>query len=448
MSAPSPQEKTSQPPPCQARSYTALDVRRPQTLPKPAWGKRIRDPAFGACVTRVSDQKRARDPLTGPTYSQLQAWNADQSLILLRSGLVLDARSYAPLHKIDFGWPSWGVAPRWSPVEPRVIYYLGGVEPGYSDGIDCPAGRARLMRYRLVGGGKLSGRRELVQCFSEYRELKKDPSWEEMSDDGRYLALVGERAKDGVYEAFVYDVKQGVKHKPLALPVHERWGPMAPDWAAMSPSGNYVLLQWAPGTGRYEGLEAYDPFTMDYVGKVTVNSGHGDLTRDAAGNEYFVQTNANNAYLLNDRHYITRSRIPEGVIFDGNGNVDAARTVSSGATRPLLVLDWHHSVHVSCRNQLAPGPCLVSTLGGEKNGWQVFENEIFLLDLNSRPGAERVQRLAHHRSDYQYVESHCDFPPYWATSHATINRRGTQALFGSNWQKGCAIESYVIDIPK
>src|SRR6185436_13665308 len=112
----------------------------------------------------------------------------------------------------------------------------------------------------------------------------------------------------------------------------------------MSPSGKYVLIMWGRGAERFKGLEAYHRATMAYAGKVTASSGHGDVIQGDDGQEYYVCTNANNAYFLTDAHFLTRSRIPKGVVFnpggEKKGDVDYVNTVATGATVPLLAIDW------------------------------------------------------------------------------------------------------------
>jgi hypothetical protein len=417
----------------------------PQATPPPLGYLEQRiDTVYGYSVRRVTDSAATGSVAAVPAYSQLQAWNADTSLVLTKNRDILDARTWKRLHRVDYGWPAWGGGLRWSPTEPDVLYYTGGADGADSHVGQCPAGQARLMRYRLSREGeRVTGSRDLVQCFSEYTALARDASFEELSDDGRYVALVGRRP-DGVHEVFAYDIPGRAKGAAHTLPPGR-----CPNWAGMSPSGRYVLMMWGRGPGQYQGLEAYDRETMAYAGKVTTSSGHGDLAADASGNEFYVYTNANNAYFLTGQHYIVRSRIPDGVVYHPDGQVDAANTVSSGASVPMLSLDWQHGIHVSCRGIRAPDPgCVVSTYGGAGNGQQAFENEIFFVGLDSRREAPKVERLAQHQSEVRYLDSlpnaECDLG-YWAQPHATVSPDGRYVMFGSSWGRRCEVDAYVID---
>ena len=308
-------------------------------LTLPAVGTSYTDPAFGTQTVRIGQNMR-------PEYSQLQAWNADMSLLLVNSLQIIDVKTYKVLHTVDYKWPAWGNALRWSPTDPLTLYYLGGDFPG------CLG--AAFMKYKLTSGATMLGQPILVKCFPEYEKFLKDESFEELSDDGRYVALLARKPTSSnsfgwVAEAFVYDIQADVKHKALELPVDATWGPRTCDHIQVSPSGKYALLQCAGGTARFYGFEAFD-LEMNYIGKVHTGNAHGDVGRDANGNDVAVIDNANNAYLLTDKHYIVMAKIPQGVIFNGSGNVDASATLSGSATVPLLELDWKHNMHISCRN--------------------------------------------------------------------------------------------------
>ena len=266
------------------------------------------------------------------------------------------------------------------------LYYIGGGFGG------CAS--SGLYEYNLDGSSPLAGAPKLVRCFPEYASLYKDQSWEEISDDGRIIVLVGKKTSSNkwgyVNEAFAYDIVSGTKHRALELPIHETWGPLTGDFAAASPSGKYVLVQFPAGTARFNGLEAFD-LDMNYAGKVHTGSGHGDLIRDSSGAEWALIDNANNAYLFSGAHYIVKARIPSGVLFDAAGNVDANATANANLTVRMVQLDWFHHVHISCRNVAAPSFCVFGTYQtkeGYDNGWQPFENEIVKLGSRQHlPGA-------------------------------------------------------------
>lgn len=429
-------------------------VLREPVAPRPAYLATYQDQYFGSNITRITDKDSTgvADPVH--QYSQLPAWNPDQTLMLLNSGTILDARTFKPVHKVDFGWPAEGSALRWSPTEPLSLYYAGSLSSGQKDPDNhpCPAGQARLMRYRLVkGGAAYAARRELVRCFEEYVQILKDPSHEALSDDGKLIALVARKA-DGTHEAFAYDIPGNVKHAPLVLPI-QNGIQRVPDWAGMSPSGKYVVVLWGKGMERFRGVEAYDARTMAFAGKISASSGHGDLTMDEKGVEYYVYSNANNAYYLSGSHYLLKSRIPVGVVLDAQGGPDQEATLATGASVPLMILDWNLGLHVSCRNiHSASKWCVVSTTGGADAAWVPFQREAFKVFLNSTVPAVKVERLAHTFSDVQYVADlpieQCPVSNYWTQPHASSSPDGSRIVFGSSWGKHCRADAYQIDLAR
>lgn len=163
------------------------------------------------------------------------------------------------------------------------------------------------------------------------------------------------------------------------------------------------------------------------------------------------RTNANNAFFLTGNHYLVKSRIPSGVVFSANGSVDAAATVSSESSVPLLKLDWSLGLHCSCRGtKSAWKGAYVSIDRSGGTGIPSFTGEIFYVNLSSTADHPVVQRLAHHRSDPDYIaglpDGMCSIVSYWMQPHATVSPDGKQIIFGSSWGPTCRAESYVMDI--
>jgi len=283
------------------------------------------------------------------------------------------------------------------------------------------------MRYRLPSRRLQRARREVVRCFPEYESLDRERSYEELSNDGSRIALVGNRS-DGRQEIFAYELSTDTKRRPMVAETEI-------DWVGISPSGRYVIVLWAGGgVPRGWGMEAFD-LDMSYVGKVHTGTGHSDLIEDENGIEWAVVDNGNNAYLLSSDHFIVKARIPDGVIIDGD-EVDRERTLASGATVPLLRLAWEIGTHVSCRNHLRPAWCVITTEGGPSPR-APLQDEILLLHLDSHEAAPKVERLAHHRSL---------MTTYWETPFATSRQDGAEILFATNWKGQTGIDGYLIRV--
>lgn len=151
-----------------------------------------RDPIFGSCIKRVTDRTQRASDAVGHIYSQLQAWNSDEKLILMNNNEIIDAHSLELAHTIDFKYPAYGRVPVWSPVNPNVLYYIDGISPSNAldpDGFICPANR--LTKYTLSKSGTgYIGTRDMLHCFSEYASIDHQAGWQDLSENGRYIPMV------------------------------------------------------------------------------------------------------------------------------------------------------------------------------------------------------------------------------------------------------------------
>lgn len=377
-------------------------------LAKPNLFSTYLDPVFGACVQRVTDFPTLGSDVTVPTYSQLSAWNANGTKILLSGLQILNADTYA----LDHQAPGMSGA-RWSPADPNSIYSTSGNS---------------FRRYDIRTRQLTTARQ-----FSEYSALERDVSYEEMSDNGRFVALQGELSNGGS-EIFVYDVQNNVKSSTISGKPPGSCG--GADWVAMAPLGDYLLVNWGGGgSDRYCGVEAYD-LSMNYVGKVATGHGHGDLAIAPDGTEWYVYyTHDNYKGITGPR--IVKARVPDGydawIAGDPNGLVALAN------------IGWRASGHLSCQSHRV-GWCAATAGGDPSDGLDPFEGEVYRVFLDSTEASPHLFRLTHHRSEEGYVGSNCSFSSYWAQPHATSNRDGTKIIYGSTWNQTCVVESYVIDV--
>lgn len=384
------------------------------TDPKPALYFDYVDPQTGGCFKRITDAASNGTTEMVHDYSQLQAWNVDQSKILLATGLILNASDFSVYGQL----PAMG-AHRWSPTDPNLIYSTSGNS---------------WISYNIATQTTTT-----IRTFPEYTMLDREASFEELPENDRYVLLEGYRVTDGGVEIFVYDYKNDVKSKTIP-----GTGPCGgADWLAMSPLGDYAMVNWGGGGSQAGcGLEAYD-VNMNYVGKVALGHGHGDMTVDKDGTEYYVlytHDNYDNTAITGP--YVARYRIPRG--YD-----DVLAGDSTGGV-PLLKVDWSEGGHISGQ-ALRAGFVLVSLSQDLTNGWQPLEGEEIKVYLDSREFTPHIERLAHHRSDEAYVASQpsstCPLSAYWAQPHGSLSRDGTMALFGSSWGQNCTADDYLLRIP-
>jgi hypothetical protein len=472
-------------------SQTAI-LPQPPLTPKPALYATFVDTLYGTCFRRISDDvmwpSSTHNPV--PIYSQLQAWNADQTLILLATGDLLRSPSYAYYKRLPLGGANF----RWSPIYPNYGYYS----------------RANRFERMDVTTDAIT----TLHTFTEYPAgLEIGNEFEDISSDGRFVVLEGYRTatqKDtvqvsgvsmtagsrtvtspgrfgevlvrmpvygpgipdgttvqsvsgtssltlsqastmtsanavlafGASEVFVYDL------------LNDRKGTTRPGFSGlglcggiddmlMAPSGKYALIHW--GTGGVAptcNLQAYDT-SMTYVGQVSCGRGHFDLTVDKDGSEWAV-TYTSNAGCGETGAFLAKYRIPDGATRLAAGD-------SSGFGRLAIFSDLIGGGHVSGRGFRSG--FVVASLDHPNAGSPpvAFEKEIVKVYLDSRPEAPHLERLANHRSDQAQVfaDGSCPLASYFAQAHATVSRDGTKVLWGSNWNTvgpNCAAEAYVMDL--
>src|SRR3990170_7209835 len=111
---------------------TDLKVRQAPSLSEPAARTPFRDPVFQTCQVRLTD--RAADIAPGDSsgglkneYSRVQAFNANESMILIRSTAatwyLYDAATLKPVRKLGF---QGAVEPRWDAADPDLLHFIDG----------------------------------------------------------------------------------------------------------------------------------------------------------------------------------------------------------------------------------------------------------------------------------------------------------------------------------
>lgn len=369
----------------------------PQIAP-PDYGGRFSDPVFGTPVQRVTEPERelaAGVRCTGSAcrhrYSSTQAWNADQSLLVIDKGCndmcFLDGRTYRPLfvRKVRRDHDC-----KWHPLESDVMICVRG------DGVDIwrPAANS------------------WTQVFDRgrYRRLEFGPYKGNPSDDGNRIALRALDA-DGRPVAFALDVSPVVKHADIALTALDGVN----RHVAISASGRYVYIAQTSGDGR----ETAYVFTID--GRMVQHwrehhrPGHGDMTRDRDGGDIYVGISKSTP----DEFQVIKRRLDDGRV--------TVLTASGEAS------------HVSTRNTRLPGWAFVSFQGS----YEHTRDMRYAAPFYSEIVAVRIDSSDHRRLVHARAAEH----DYLSEIHASPSPDGSRVIFASNWgQAGAPVSSFVADV--
>jgi hypothetical protein len=379
------------------------DPHPPTPLARPALGAVVVDPQFGTRIRRITDASPAEGPnaVIKPAYGTIQAWNADESRILLwhreKGHELYDGRTYAFLRSPKLVSPTDIEQVLWDPVDPDLLYYPSNYNA-----------QPNLMRYRVSTDSS-----DVLHRFSEcpagdwgkLLSLGNDPmylSW------GPRRKVVGLSCGD---RKFLYDIATNTVLGSADIP-----GRIAPQ---PGPSGRLAYFY-----GKvYD--DALRPLRSLPLASPTEHSSLG-------------------------RSGTTGHDLYEAVVFDrppgGSERADVGTLVSfdmETGQRKVVVgfatgFPYPPSgTHVSAIAHRRPGWVAVSVVGNPK-GQGVLDDELVLANVDTGT----VCRVGHHRSFAG--EGHWG---YWGEPHVVISPTGTRLLFGSDWGNGPTVDTYVVELP-
>jgi hypothetical protein len=364
-------------------------------MPEPQYLVQVSDPVFGTAFTRVTEPGRVMaDGVSCRTdhcthrYSSSQAWNADQTLLVIANGCAggfcfLDGQTYQPLFHRRVPNEC-----EWHPTDAATMI--------------CVSRQAiYLWRPR-------SNETETIFAPTGYSNLQFGPYKANPSDDGSRLVV---RAKDsaGKLVAFAYDIPARKKYPDIDLSALDG----ANGFCGISPSGRYVLCLQT----LFDGTETAFVFGLD--GTVVQHwtdhhrPAHGDMTIDADGRDVYV--GISKAYP--DKYHVIKRRLEDGVVTD--------------------LAPFGEATHASLRNIDRPGWVFLSYTGTYKEvashpRWAPFYQEVVALRID---GSGEVRRV---------VQTHNPKADYWSETHATPSRDGSQVIWSSNWGRvGGPVSDYV-----
>lgn len=321
----------------------------PPTLPSTT-GKAVPGAVPGTTLVRISEPA-GEEPAPLHAYSRRQAWNRDESLLLV-GGTILDAHTYeVVLEALPLSSESV-----WSNIDARRVF-----------GIAYDPKPNHLYRFDLD-----DAQSTLLHAFDDYERCTLGGGEGSMSNDDRRLLVVCRDAAESA-TLISLDVSSGTILATRAAEAHL-------NWASFTQSGRWVIVEnSAEGVEERElvrfneSLEHPEVLLRDAIP-------HGDLGVDDEGADVFVMI---------DWSVYRYVRIEDGrqVTLDIAGGSDA---IGYG--------------HVSCRNIDRPGWCYVSNYGGGGIGAiRVGERQGRLAQLLGRlpghaPGYGAYERWGHHAS--------------------------------------------------
>lgn len=410
-------------------------------LPKPGKGQKVIDPDFHTKLLRVTDAKADWNAgVAIPVYPTIQAWNADESLMILyvtsplggksQGGHALfDGRSYAfkkflPINPADVEQFYWDTT------NPDILYLVENYQSGGWHNV--------LTRFHVSTGVKdvihdfskdTGGNGPLAPCAGTTSVSGGEDPFS-MSQDNDLIGLgcyLGHNGPGGsaAFQAFSYRISTNTIGKNFLVEA-------TPPQALPSGTGTYAYYD------SEKKVEIHDPVTNAVVRSFGYSGQeHSDMFRNAAGDD-----------------------IVAGPQYDGpagSGTLMWANLSKGGAVQTLIGLakgDPYPAggTLLSGRAYKRPGWVAVAVIGEIKLTSTYLDQEIFLANVDT--GA--FCRAVHHRSTGNF--SNAAMSNYWAQPNVTISPSGTRILFQSDWgaetpgghvvaNPNAIVDTYVLELP-
>jgi len=368
-----------------------------QPLAKPPYLGTAIDPSFGTTIRRISNA-----PIGGvvvPMYSTIQAWNADESLMILYDQTIsdhqlLDGMNYEYIRHLTDVSPADLEQIFWDFNDPDVFYYP---EAGSND----------FIKYTVSTGGK--------QILVNLASVSNCTSGISMGNDVQMMSWDSDVLTFRCGNTDVYSYRISTATLTNINVQNVNWVAPMP-----GPSGNLFHHR----AGVYDSNGSLNLSLNSYGGE------HSCLGKTASGDD---------AYLA-----IAFAQGPNGGCI---GDI-IAHNLSTGVCTDIisqaLGYDYPQSgTHLSAisHKNTEGGWMCASMMGYEQDGQDLLDQELVIARIDE--GNPIVCRIGHHRSDEDDYD-------YWGEPHAVMSPTGTRVLYGSDWsgaEDGQSVDSYVIELP-
>jgi hypothetical protein len=403
-------------------------------LAKPAKGQAVTDPDFGTTIRRITDaQADWGSTIAVPAYPTIQAWNADESLMVLYvthgrhvGWALLNGKTYAFIRWLDIN-PADVEQFYWDTKNPDLLYYV--------DNTSDNTGKF-LIRMHVSSGRKdrlhnfdddIASDRPLAMCAGTTKiSGGEDPFFMSYNNDllglGCYLNRNGPHGA-ALFGAFSYRISTNTIGHTFPS---EAVVPQA------TPSGKAMYYY-----NNEKEIHVLNPLTDEDERTIAWNGGeHSDMLLNGAGDD-----------------------VVAGVQFDGpsgSGTLMVANLSKGGVTT---------IIGKAAGDPYPPGGTLISGKAFRKPGWVAvaivgnirktstyLDQEILLANIDTG----ETCRVAHHRSTGNWSDAAQS--NYWSQPNVVISPSGTRILFASDWgaarpgssvtaNPDAVVDTYVIELP-
>lgn len=348
----------------------------------PGYLQATKDPASGTIFMRITKPGPLGHGVVcgkeycSHRYSSSQAWNADQTLLVISNGCggmcFLDGRTYLPLFQRNRTSDC-----QWHPKDPKLMICVGGAA------IFTWAPRTDQVDIKFTS--------------ASYGDLRFGPNKGNPSRDGNRVAVRATR-NDGKEVAFGFDFKLLRKFADIDLGQL----PGTTGSCSISPLGDNILCSQE----LKDGTEPTFIFSID--GDLRQKwpehhrPGHGDMTVDADGDEIYVGISKSDP----DKYQVIKRKLSDG--------------------KATSLMRYGEAQHASLRSLGRPGWVFLS-YGGTRDelsnhpDWAPYAQEVVAVRTD---GSGEVRPI---------VKTRNVLADYWSETHASPSPDGSQVIWSSNW---------------
>lgn len=369
-----------------------------QNMSKPAYLDSYVDPSFGTTIRRISNV--GNGGVIKPMYSTIQAWNADESYMILyergRGHQLLDGMTYQFIRYLDDIRPDDIEQIFWDFDDPNIFYY---VDNANND----------LIRYRVNNSSKqvIVNLGSLTNCGNIIMGIDVQMmSWD--SD------IISFRCNNE--RAYSYSISTGaLREFNFSNGNPEYTAPMP------GPSGDrfYHRRNIYGSNGNYQRRLNESNIEHSCTGQLANGDDGHFAIAFSAGQNGGCQGN------------IIQHNMRTG---------ECTPLISEGQGYPYPKSGTHISALAHKNTQ--GGWVAASMVGFQEDGQSLLDQELVVARADQN-GNVTVCRIGHHRSDENEFN-------YFGEPHASISPRGTRVVFASDWsgsQDGQSVDTYVVELP-
>lgn len=381
-----------------------------QAKSRPAPGATYTDAAFGSKITRVSDSTSLSSGIIRTLYSTIQAWNADESLMLLwhrgQGHFLYHGQSYQVIERIEIS-PADIEQVFWSSNDPELLFY-----PNQKIGSTVQTAQGSY----LLKGKELMSYNVRTKNFQLIKDLNAN-----CPNNG---VTAGNDVQMISYDDDLFGFRCGSKgfsyrrSSDTVTTLPSSANSVAPQ---PFPSGENLFHQGNILNKQLQTLRSLD------LGNTAEHSSLGRLHN--GHDAYFAI-----AFAANQNNSCGNG-IGSVVVHD---TTDASCRVLVGPSNgyPYSL----SGTHISALAHKRPGWAAVSSVGYGVEGDSLLEQELYI--VNTDPDTPEVCRIAHHRSTGRRGSI-----GYFAEPHPVLSPSGTRVLFNSDWNNSGSVDVFVVELP-